>query len=798
MAEPVKCVHCGDDCGKYPVVWEGKNFCCHGCKTVYQLLNQNKLNQYYTIVETPGVRVEQQDFGNKYAFLDNDEIKEKLLDFSEGDMSKVTLYIPSIHCASCIWLLENLQMLHKGIKHSLVNFVKKEVSVTFNKNEISLRRLVELLASIHYIPQINLDRIEGGKKPAENRALLLKMGIAGFAFGNIMLLSMPEYLSFSRELDEQYRNFFGWLNIFLSLPVLFYSSSEYLLSAFKNLRHKIINIDLPISLGILALSLQSYYEILSGTGPGYLDSFTGFVFFLLIGKWYQNKTYQSLSFDRDYKSYFPVAVTKVTSSGEESVLLKDLKVDDHILIRNQELIPTDGIIVKGNANIDYSFVTGESLPVAKAEGDVVFAGGKQIGSAIEIVVKKDVAQSQLTQLWNQNTNPEKAESRVSSVIDRLSRNFTVAVLAIALVTAVYWYLVNPHTALLAFTAVLIVACPCAIALSMPFSFGTAMRIFGHKGFYLKNTDVMERLTKTDTIVFDKTGTITYNRSKNVKLVNGALTPEEAVAVKSLARQSAHPLSAAVFDFLKVDHIEQVEDFMEIPSSGIKGTVNGMKIKLGSAGFVSCSENDKTEVFASEVFVSVNDECKAHFTVESKYRNGISDIVKNLSPGYELHVISGDNDAEKPRLRKIFGSDENLHFNQSPNDKLEYIRRLKAGGHNVLMIGDGLNDAGALNASDVGISIADDIYQFSPACDAILEAGRFADLTRFINFSKRSFNIVKISYMISVIYNVVGLSFAVRGLLSPIVAAILMPLSSVTVVAFVTFANKVSAHYKLKN
>ena len=795
--DSVKCEHCGDDCGKYPVVWEGKNFCCHGCKTVYQMLNQNQLNQYYTMVETPGVKVEKQEFGNKYAFLDDAEVKEKLLDFSEGEISKVTLYIPSIHCASCIWLLENMHLLDKGVKHSLVNFVKKEVSITYNEKEISLRQLVELLASIHYIPQINLNKLEEGEKPKTNRDLLIKIGVAGFAFGNIMLISMPEYLSFGQQLGQEYRSFFGWVNIFLSLPVLFYSSSEYLLSAFKNLRHKIINIDLPISLGILALSLQSYYEIISGTGAGYLDSFSGFVFFLLIGKWYQDKTYQSLSFDRDYKSYFPVAVTRITPGGEESILLKNLKVDDRILIRNQELIPTDGIIVRGTANIDYSFVTGESLPVAKKEGDVVFAGGKQIGSAVEIVVKKRVTQSQLTQLWNQNTSSEKAGSRITSVIDRLSKHFTVAVLAIAAATAIYWYLVDPSVALLAFTSVLIVACPCAIALSMPFSFGTAMRLFGNKGFYLKNTDVIERLTKIDTVVFDKTGTITYSRSKNVKLISGALSPEETVAVRSLARQSAHPLSTAVFDFLDTERIAEVEDFMEVPSSGIKGVVEGMHVKIGSAGFTGCPGRSD-DAFASEVYVSINGDCKVHFAVESKYRKGMREIVESLSPRYSLHVISGDNDSEKKRLADIFGSDENLHFNQSPQDKLEYIRNLKNNGRHVLMIGDGLNDAGALNMSDVGISIADDIYQFSPACDAILEAGHFADLVKFIRFSKTSFNIVKISYTISIVYNVVGLSFAVRGLLSPIIAAILMPLSSVTIVSFVTFANKIAARFRLKN
>lgn len=790
-----KCVHCGDDCGKYPVVWEDKNFCCHGCKSVYQILNKNKLNKYYTIADTPGVRMDKQEFGTKYAYLDNEDIRSKLLDFAEGNIQKVTLFIPSIHCSSCIWLLENLHLLHPGVKNSLVNFARKEVSVTFDAAALSLRQLVELLASIHYIPQITLDRLDGKKKPATNKLLLAKIGVAGFAFGNIMLFSFPEYLNFREELGEEFKEFFSMINVLLSLPVLFFSSRDYFLSAFKNLKHKVVNIDLPISIGILALITQSYLEIFTNSGPGYLDSFAGFIFFLLIGKWYQDKTYKSLSFDRDYKSYFPVAVSKITADGEVSTPLKDIVSGDRILIRNQELIPTDGKIVKGYGNIDYAFVTGESIPVAKHEDDFVFAGGKQIGRAIVIEVKRDVAQSQLTQLWNQNTNKEKSVSHMTSLIDRLSKNFTIVVLLIAAATATFWYLTDPSIALMAFTSVLIVACPCAIALSMPFSFGTAMRVLGHKGFYLKNTDVVERLTKVDAVVFDKTGTITHNRSKEVTLKESTLSAKEVIAVKSLARQSAHPLSTAVFDFLQVDHIDEVQDFMEIPSAGVKGEVDGMKVKVGSAAFVTGSDNQE-EVFASEVYVSVNGEYKARFEVKNKYRDGMPEIVGYLKQSMEIHLISGDNEAEKSRLAKIFGSDENLHFNQSPQDKLNYIKLLKEQGHKVLMIGDGLNDAGALNESDVGISIADDVYQFSPACDAILEAGRFAKLREYISFSKSSLNIVKASYVISVLYNIIGLGFAVQGLLSPIIAAILMPLSSVTVVSFVTFSTRLSARLKL--
>lgn len=796
-ASTIKCVHCGDDCGRYPVVWDDKNFCCQGCLTVYQLLNQNKLNQYYKIADTPGIRTESHDYGNKYAFLDNDEIKTQILDFSQGDISKVTLFIPSIHCSSCIWLLENLHIMDAGIKNSLVHFTKKEVSITFNHQQISLRRLVELLASVHYIPQINLQKTQAESKRASNTRLIAKIGVAGFAFGNIMLFSMPEYLSFRNDLDSNFQNFFGWANVLLSLPVLLFSGSDYLVSAWKNLRRGIVNIDLPVSIGIVALASQSYFEIFSGTGTGYLDSLAGFVFFLLIGKWYQNKTYQSLAFDRDYTSYFPVAVTVLEDGAEKSVPLHNIKTGDRLLIRNHELIPADGQIVKGQGNIDYSFVTGESLPVARNEGNDLFAGGRQIGSALEMVVHKEVSQSQLTQLWNENTSTEKSTSRIRSLIDRLSRNFTVSVLIIALLTAIYWYIADPTIALMAFTSVLIVACPCAIALSMPFSFGAAMRFFGFNGFYLKNTDVVERLSRADTVVFDKTGTITTNNHHEVTVLTDTLTEDERIAVRSLARQSAHPLSKALFEWLQCESRANVMDYMEIPSSGIKGVVDGMTIRLGSAAFV-LQQREEEEVFASQIYISINGKFKARYAIRNSYRKGMQQIIAALGRDKELHLISGDNDAERSYLTKIFGSESRLHFNMSPQQKLEYVARLKAEGRHVLMIGDGLNDAGALNTSDVGISIADDIYQFSPACDAILEAARFDQIEQFIRFTHTSLNIVKISYGISVLYNLVGLAFAMQGLLSPIIAAILMPLSSITVVSFVTFTTRWAAKVKFKD
>lgn len=796
MSEKIKCIHCGEDCGKHPIVWEGKNFCCEGCKTVYQLLNENKLSSYYDLYKAPGIKVEVQDFGKKYAYLDNEEIQRQLIYFKEGDYAKVKLYIPDIHCSSCIWLLENLYQLNKNITNSSVNFIKKEVDITFKATDISLRQIVELLASIHYIPMINLERVEGEKNKSENKKLIYKIGIAGFVFGNSMLFSLADYVPGGEDMANEYRNFFGYLNLILALPVLFYCSNDYLQSAYKNLKHKVINIDLPISIGIITIFIQSAYEILSQTGTGYMDSMAGLVFFLLIGRWYQNKTYQALSFERDYKSYFPIAVSRLVDGKEEFIPLKEIKVGDQIVVHNQELIPADGVLMKGEANVNYSFVTGESKPVFKLEGDELYAGGKQIGSTIVIEVVKEVMQSKLTQLWNQDFDSSSdKEKDLTSIIDVVSKYFTIVILAIALGAATYWFFHDTTKMIIAFTSVLIVACPCALALSIPFTYGNIMQLFGRIGFYLKKSQIVESLTHIDTVVFDKTGTITYIDAMNVNYHGQALNEQQKIWIKSLCRQSKHPLSVAVYEHIDGPIIDEIDDYMEIAASGIKGKIEGIKISMGSADFVGINKFD-IQHKTSLVHISIGEQYLGYFAIANRYRDGIEELAKELKKQFNIHIISGDNDAERSRLQELFGMDTEMHFDQSPVEKLEYIKSLKEKGHKVLMVGDGLNDAGALNESYVGISIADDVFNFSPASDAILEAKQFMLLPDLIRYSHRALQIVYLSFAISFLYNTFGLGFAVSGHLSPIFAAILMPVSSVSVVAFVTIASR-TALRKLK-
>ncbi len=780
------CYHCGDNCKDDSIRIDDKFFCCNGCKTVYEILNQNQLCNYYNFDQTPGISPKE-IFHNKFDYLDDNQTINKLIDYKDEKITKITFYIPQMHCSSCIWLLENLYKLNPNVIFSSVNFVRKELVVKFNHNQTSLKEIVILLTSIGYEPQISLENIEKKISKKSNKSLYYKIGIAGFCFGNIMLLSFPEYLSI--DLTETFfRKFFGYLNLILSLPVFFYSASDYFISAFKGLRKKIINIDVPIALGIIVLFFRSTYEVVILHNAGYFDSLSGLVFFLLIGKLLQEKTYDALNFERDYKAYFPLAVTIKQNEIEKSIPVSKLMIGNRIVIRQDEIVPADAILLNGDAFIDYSFVTGESNPVHKVSGEMIYAGGRQKSGAIELEVIKDVSQSYLTQLWNNDTFSKKSESEFTNFSNAISKYFTIVVLAIAFIAAIGWYPVNSSIALNVFTAVLIVACPCALALSTPFTLGNTMRIFGRNRLYLKNSSVVEKLAKINSIVFDKTGTITDTGKSDIIYSGKMLSADQQGYIKSLVRNSTHPISKNIFDSIDGDKLFPVTGYQEIAGKGIQGVVYGHNIKIGSAEFVDKKESDKkSEFLQTKTYVSIDSEIVGEFLFSNSYRDGIDAVIKKLNNKYKLKLLSGDNSGEKHNLLKIFSDDNQLYFKQSPEDKLNFIKGLQNKGENILMIGDGLNDAGALSQSNVGIAVTNNVTNFTPACDAILDSNQIKLIPDFLRFSKTSLYIIYANFLISFIYNFVGLSFAVRGLLSPLIAAVLMPLSSISVVLVATIA-----------
>lgn len=795
VSNEVTCYHCGELCKETIIKQDDKSFCCEGCKLVFEILSENQLCNYYNIDGATGNSPVGDADPGKFSYLDQAEITDQLIHFNDGKQSHVTFFVPGIHCSSCIWLLEHMQKLEDGVISSSVNFPKREVTVYFQNDQTSLSKIAAKMTLIGYEPHISLLDLEKKERKGKDRSMWYKIGIAGFAFGNIMMFSFPEYFSIG-DVNEQpaLRTAFSILNFVLAMPVLLYSASEFFKSALGAIRARQLNIDLPIAAAILMTFIRSVYELVTGIGPGYFDSMTGIVFFMLIGRAFQNKTYETLAFDRDYKSYFPVAVSVLDADGDQRMPVTKLKKGMRMAIRNQEIIPADAILLRGEALIDYSFVTGESEPVLKKSGDLIYAGGKQAGQRIELEIVKPVKQSYLTTLWDRPAfQKDDAKERQASLENRINTYFTIGVFIIALASSTYWIIQGqPQLALNAVTTILIVACPCILLLAASFTQGNVLRILGRNGFFLRNSFVIERLTNSNVLVFDKTGTLTTGREE-VPQFSAELSPADQEAIFSITSHSNHPLSrniAAAFQGLKLHEIDQFE---EIAGKGMLAKTQGDVYRIGSASFLGL-KNDLDSQEASTVYVAKNEQLLGYFSLKSKVREGIDELLAGYGANKEVYLLSGDSEADRGRMRQWF-ADDHMLFNQKPEDKLNFIRQLQDQGKNVTMIGDGLNDAGALQQSNTGIAVSDDLNNFSPACDAILDGKLLPRLSTLISYCKDSKRVIAWSFALSLIYNAVGLYFAVMGELQPVIAAILMPTASISIVSFATLTSSLAAWNK---
>lgn len=770
------CYHCGDAIIGKPLVYKEKFFCCNGCQSVYVLLEESGLNEFYKIEQGAGTRPSE-GRENVYAFLDVPELRKKYIEFEDEKSVHLRLFLPNIHCSSCIYLLENLHKIDERVQSCIVNFTRRQASIVLRK-DFPVSALATLLNAIGYPPNFS-SRTDINKK--RNYTYLYKLGVAGFAFGSIMLWSFPEYLGIQND-NPEFRSFTSWLSLAVSIPVLLYSANEYLISAWKALRHKSLNLDVPITIGIFALYAQSVYSILRGDGPGYMDSFAGFIFFLLIGKWFQNKTYEALSFDRDYTSYFPVAVTRIRGDQEEIVEIDQLAEGEIIEIRNHEIIPCDASLLSEETRIDYSFVTGESLPVHRKKGDHLYAGGKLLGSSVRLQVVNKSNRSHLTRLWNEGSRKKQRETGA----DKLSVYFLTVLLLISLATAIAWIFIDPGRMAGVLVSVLIVACPCALALSRPFTYGNTLRLLGKNGLYLKGAQVIEPLNEVTDIVFDKTGTLTSSDASQIHFEGQPLGDANCRAILAIVHSSTHPLSRQLSRHLlsyRAQELPEVDRYDELSGKGIEASIGNDQWHIGSASFAGFPGTDAHN--ETSVHLALNGNYLGRFVFEPEFRSGILESLEGLSTNYCLHLLSGDTEKDRAHIENRTGALDIMRFSQSPQDKFDYIRSLQSEGRKVAMIGDGLNDAGALDIADVGIAVSENVFSFTPGSDAIIQAEQLKNMKLLLRISRRARFVLLVCFGFSAIYNVIGLSFAISGQLTPLIAAILMPLSSITVVLIST-------------
>ena len=792
--ESASCYHCGDACRLGTVHKDDKSFCCSGCAAVYDILKQGNLCTYYDLEEKPGTKQSQEFDYDKFAFLDDEEVVQKMIQFKDESQTHIKFYLPQIHCASCLWLLEHLPQLHDGIQAAEVDFVQKEVFIVFRQEEISLKKLVTLLSKIGYEPQLNKGTIGDGNQIKKNYTSqnIKYLGVAGASLVAIMMLSLPEYISGGQLFSNSLSVFFRWANLVLCLPAVFYSSHVFFQSSWAGIKHKVLNTDAPVALAIAITFTRSIYEVVALGQSGYFDSLAGLIFFMLLGRVLQQRTYRLINYERDFTSYFPIAVSKINKDKSIStVKLEDIKFADEVIVYPNDIIPIDGIVVKSKADIDYSFVTGESTPSTKETSDIVYAGGRVLNNKIVVYALKEASQSYLTHLWNKSSN-EKTEKQTVKHTDWVSHYFTWGILLIAVLTATFWLFIDPSKALWAATAVLIISCPCALLLSETFTKGNILRNLSKIGLYVKNEEVLDQLSHTDHIIFDKTGTLTEAKSFHTFYKGKTLSDEERSFIFGAVSHSKHPYSRAIANYLDELDLNEEITVKEISGGGLEGYIDNHYLRLGSEEFVYEKKLSLRQVRAklgsegqqkkqAEVYVMIDMELVGLFNFKNYYRENVPETLKQLSANYELSVLSGDNDAEYNNLRNMLGSKVKLNFNQKPDDKRAYIHQLKAQGKNTLMVGDGLNDNGALQESDCGLIICEESNSFFPGGDALLDATSVSKLGNVLAVVKKIKPIIYLTFGLSLAYNVIGLFFAVQGNLSPLIAAILMPASSITII-----------------
>ena len=771
-----RCHHCGADCFKGAPQADGHVFCCQGCLGVYELIRANDACRYYDFDELAGRRPGA-SATTRYSALDL--IGHAMASASpHSGIVTLNLRLPDMHCAGCVWLLERLHRFDPGVIASRVDLLRRSVSIDYRRERTSASSIARLLDSLGYPPSVEEPSASGGMLASERRRLHTQLGVAGFAAGNVMMIGLSHYVAGPSGLDPAVHGLLRILEVVLSTVVLGYCAQPWLRSAWGSLRRHIINLDVPISIGILTLYVRSMVDITTARGEGFLDSFTGLVFFLLIGRLFQQRAFDSLDFGRTMRSFFPMSATRIEQGAERDVAIDDLQRSDEILVRNSEVIPADAILLHSAGVVDYTYLTGESEPVECRPGTMLYAGGRVMGRSLRLSVVKPSSASTMAELWSRRDIHTERRAMEQSR-DRFGLIFTLSTLLFALAAALLW-LPDVTMALTVFSSVLIIACPCALTLAMPITYGTAVGLLAGRGIFLKSIGSLSELQKVTRIHFDKTGTLTAPRQ--VRFIGDELSQDLRAGFAALAAHSTHPVSRAIVASGPPPSVT-VSNVEEIPGVGIQCQLENSRLGLGSTELIA---DERMRLLYDEMpsgsVATVNGRPVGRYMVFHELVSGVARMIASLRrSGLELALVSGDSARGISTVEQVFDRSE-ITLGATPQDKVDRIHQSRQDGHHVLMVGDGLNDIAAMSAANVSIAVSSGSSRIVPACDVMIDAAGVVEIDRLLSYARSQKNVVKVALWFTMVYNALGFLLASTGHLSPVITAVMMPLSSLLVTA----------------
>ena len=787
----IKCTHCQLEFDESVMITEENNpdvyFCCNGCQGVYHLLKEDGLDSFYEKIGNSKIAPPLQIESDSSSF-DMESFKQRYIKTTADGFSSVDLVIEGIHCAACIWLNEKVLANTEGIVDATINFTNNKAKIIWDEDTIALSKVIDTIRNIGY-NAYPYDRTQEDIKATKNKKdYFMRMAIAVFASMNIMMIDVAKYAGFFTGMKEETLHLVHIAEFIFATPVLFYSGWIFFKGAYYGLKNRIVNMDLLVSAGATLTYIYSLYVLFGGRGHSYFDSVAMIITFVLVGKYLEviGKKNAIDTMDK-IRSQVPHEATIVEDGVKKVVPLDVINVGDIIEVKRGEKATVDGILIGSTATFDESSLSGESLPVEKREGDTIYSGTINSGKVIRYTATKNYANSTLSNIVNLLEDSLASKPQIEDTTNELSKYFSITILLLSIVTFAgwYWYGGDFEEALIVAISVIVIACPCALALATPIASLIGISWAAEKGLLFKEAKFIETFSKADTVVLDKTGTITEGKL-DVKKVTGEINADILPALYALSDGSTHPVSLAIKKYLEknFDSIETVEltNVEQIEGKGLKAYYGDRMIVAGNSRLMDELNIDFSFDTVYTVYhFALDDKVILSFELDDNLKDGIKKLITYLSDiNVNVIMATGDNDKVASRVAKSIDLKE-YRAELSPIDKANYVKSLKDEGKKVVMVGDGINDALALSHADVAIAMGSGADVALAVSDVVILNNSLKAIEDSFVISRRTFKFIKQNLALSLVYNVITIPIAMAGYVIPLVAALSMSLSSLLVV-----------------
>jgi len=788
----VKCTHCQLEFDESVMITEKDNpdvyFCCNGCQGVYHLLKDDGLDSFYEKIGNntiaPPIASSKQDSSN----FDMESFKQRYIKKTRDGFSQVDLVIEGIHCAACVWLNEKILDDTDGVVEANINFTNNKAKIVWDEDTIKLSQIIDKIRSIGYNAYPYDRSQEDIKATAKKRDYFIRMAVAIFASMNIMMIDVAKYAGFFMGMKPETLHLVHIAEFIFATPVLFYSGWIFFRGAYYGLKNRIINMDLLVSSGATLTYIYSIYVLLGGVGHSYFDSVAMIITFVLVGKYLEVIGKKSAVDVMDkIKSQVPLEATIVEDGVKKVVSLDKIEVGDIIEVKVGEKATVDGELIVDEATFDESSMTGESLPVEKYRGDKIYSGTINAGGVIRYKATKNYANSTLNGVVSLLEDALNSKPKIEEKANEISKYFSITILTLALLSFLGWYLYNGdfENALIIGISVIVIACPCALALATPIASLIGVSWAANKGILFKEAKFIETFAEADSVVLDKTGTVT-NGKLSVKNVRGSIDEDSLPLLYSLVDSSTHPVSKAIKKYLldnyeKPNYIE-LENIKQVHAKGLEATYQGKRLLGGNIQLLK--DNGIVVDIDTEYTIytfAIDDKLIVSFELEDALKSHSRELIEYFkSIGVEPIMATGDHERVAKRVAKEVGIDS-YKSQMSPIDKAEFVKSLRDSGKIVVMVGDGINDALALSKADVSIAMGGGADVALAMSDVVILNNSLLGIKDSFRISRRTYKFIKQNLLISLIYNIITIPIAIAGYVIPLVAALSMSLSSLLVV-----------------